>query len=310
LEVELGSDWIAAGRPPVRNKAGSFPFPPSSSSYKRERPCGKVQLPSAKPPLVRVPGLSPKVMGFILRKVHGSVRDKSGVLVNQTFNELYGRQEQRPLELFDRDLKKLAARYGELVREAAGKLTTELCEALTARERLTEGRLHQIRLAFKEYIRELTSAASAKILLNTTVVQYYTVAECRQAEQRLTRFMRPAGFRRLLEKNAEEELDYAKAKFYVKGKARQGKSDTRALPPKGGAYSNLFDAAKLTDRQREVLSLKYEYGLSVSEIARRLGLHRKTVDEHIARAIFKLKSAKGAEYSAMRRAITEPGNLS
>jgi DNA-binding NarL/FixJ family response regulator len=40
----------------------------------------------------------------------------------------------------------------------------------------------------------------------------------------------------------------------------------------------------LTDRQEEVLSLQLEYGLSKAEIAKRLRIHRSTVDQHIKAA--------------------------
>jgi len=45
--------------------------------------------------------------------------------------------------------------------------------------------------------------------------------------------------------------------------------------------SQRLDQVNLTDRQRECLSLRLEYGLSVSAIAKKLGRTRKTIDEHI-----------------------------
>lgn len=46
--------------------------------------------------------------------------------------------------------------------------------------------------------------------------------------------------------------------------------------------SHYFDAADLTERQRECASLSWEYGLGVTEIARRLGLgHHSTVQESL-----------------------------
>jgi len=56
--------------------------------------------------------------------------------------------------------------------------------------------------------------------------------------------------------------------------------------PRGRIYlvNQILDGAELTDRQRECFSLKFEYGLRVSAIVNRLGLSRKTVDEHIAAA--------------------------
>ena len=58
-------------------------------------------------------------------------------------------------------------------------------------------------------------------------------------------------------------------------------SPTDKLPAKKTDMSRYFDVAKLTERQREVGSLHWEYALPVAEIARRLELDRKTVQEHL-----------------------------
>ena len=64
---------------------------------------------------------------------------------------------------------------------------------------------------------------------------------------------------------------------------RAMKSDPFAnLPAKQQQLSMYFDNAKLTDLQLQIASLKWEYGLSVSEIARRFDKHRSTIDEHLA----------------------------
>jgi predicted DNA-binding protein YlxM (UPF0122 family) len=56
----------------------------------------------------------------------------------------------------------------------------------------------------------------------------------------------------------------------------------KRLGQKTTDISQYFDSANLTERQRDCLSMKYEYELSAAEIARRLVLHRTTVQEHIA----------------------------
>ncbi len=48
--------------------------------------------------------------------------------------------------------------------------------------------------------------------------------------------------------------------------------------------SNMFADAKLTEKQQECASLSWEYRLSPSDIARKLGVHRTTVIEHLKRA--------------------------
>jgi len=56
------------------------------------------------------------------------------------------------------------------------------------------------------------------------------------------------------------------------------------LPTKQYDYSNLMDPAELTDMQRQCFSLRHEYQLPVTEIARRLGRDRTTIQEHIDNA--------------------------
>ena len=48
--------------------------------------------------------------------------------------------------------------------------------------------------------------------------------------------------------------------------------------------SQYIDASDLTDRQRDCSSMRWEYRLPLTEIARRLGRNRSTVEEHLAAA--------------------------
>jgi DNA-binding CsgD family transcriptional regulator len=81
------------------------------------------------------------------------------------------------------------------------------------------------------------------------------------------------------------------------------------LTDKKNDMARYFDSAKLTDKQREVASLAWEYGLTVAEIARRTGKHRKTVDELRAAAEKKIDQATANERSARRQAAkNEPTN--
>jgi DNA-binding CsgD family transcriptional regulator len=242
--------------------------------------------------------------------VHKTVSGRLQSIVEQTVEELLPKQEENPLELSVDDLKKLAARYGTVVRQAAGKLMTELCDAAAHRDRLTEQHLSQIRNAVRLYIKDTTSAESAKGLLASAVVRYFTVPRLNQTERVLAKLMSRAGFRKLLAKDVEEELAYLRAKFGIKCRAVRGRRViSEPLPPKQQNLSRYLDAVKLTDRQRDILSLRYEYGRSIEYIARRLGLHRKTVDEHHQRGLARLEAGAAAAFRAKVRAKTKPGNL-
>jgi DNA-binding NarL/FixJ family response regulator/transcriptional regulator with XRE-family HTH domain len=78
-----------------------------------------------------------------------------------------------------------------------------------------------------------------------------------------------------------------------------------SLPKKQADLSHHLDAARLTDRQHICLSLKFEYGFTVSAIARRLGLHRRTVQEHLQAGQRALNHASAYE----RRSRSRPTSL-
>jgi DNA-binding CsgD family transcriptional regulator len=64
------------------------------------------------------------------------------------------------------------------------------------------------------------------------------------------------------------------------------------LPAKNVDLSRYMDQAQFTDRQRECFSLKFEYDLPVIAIAERLGIHRRTVDEHLEAAKKRMQLTK------------------
>lgn len=74
------------------------------------------------------------------------------------------------------------------------------------------------------------------------------------------------------------------------------------LPPKKAHMSYYFDGAKLTDKQQECAELRWEYGLSVPEISRRLGKSRRTIDGHLEAATEKMRQAMEKERGARNRA--------
>jgi DNA-binding NarL/FixJ family response regulator len=84
-------------------------------------------------------------------------------------------------------------------------------------------------------------------------------------------------------------------------------ADKAKLPAKTADLSKYIDGAGLTDRQRECFSLKFEYGLRVSAIVKRLELSRKTVDEHIAAAKRRIGWSQINEKRKANNARVNPG---
>jgi predicted DNA-binding protein (UPF0251 family) len=83
-------------------------------------------------------------------------------------------------------------------------------------------------------------------------------------------------------------------------------SKKEKLPAKTADLSQYLDEAQLTDRQRECFSLKFEYGLRFSAIANRLGISRKTVDEHIAAARRRMEWSKVKNKIQAKKARLNP----
>lgn len=82
---------------------------------------------------------------------------------------------------------------------------------------------------------------------------------------------------------------------------------TSRLGPKERDYSFLLDGAGLTARQHQCYSLCLEYGLPIAEIARRVGITRKTVDEHILAAKAKIDNQTAKYRSDRNYAKKKPG---
>lgn len=77
------------------------------------------------------------------------------------------------------------------------------------------------------------------------------------------------------------------------------------LKRKKADYSKYMDG--LTEKQQQVFSLRYEYGLTVSEIASRLEIDRSTVYEHIAAVDKKVNQMASSEKRKINRAKLGPG---
>lgn len=70
--------------------------------------------------------------------------------------------------------------------------------------------------------------------------------------------------------------------------------------------SKYLEVARLTDKQYECASLRWEYGLSVAAIARKLRVARVTVDQHLEYAQKKMRAAGLYERVRKHLAKTNP----
>jgi hypothetical protein len=89
----------------------------------------------------------------------------------------------------------------------------------------------------------------------------------------------------------------------TKAKALQG---TEGLVSRNNLsrYSQYMD--KLTEKQHLAFRLKFEFELRLTDIASRMGIDRKTADEHIKAAVKKVEQARSNEKRKGRRAKNAP----
>jgi DNA-binding CsgD family transcriptional regulator len=80
------------------------------------------------------------------------------------------------------------------------------------------------------------------------------------------------------------------------------KTPAPKFPTKINDLSRYLEGANLTPKQYECASLKWEYELPVTEIARRQRITRKTVDEHLAAANKKMETSRSGEKHARDKA--------
>ena len=147
-----------------------------------------------------------------------------------------------------------------------------------------------------------------------------TELEARDLEYAVTRLARTAMGSQTQETAPEAAvLQGQSAKTYQR--ATEPPGDPTGKPPKhwGKAfdglkkrtdYSEYMDVAKLTTRQRDCYSIRTEYRRSdgtsvpVKEVVERLGVHRKVVYDHLAKAEKKIDTASGISRSKHRMRLS------
>ena len=134
----------------------------------------------------------------------------------------------------------------------------------------------------------------------------YELGKAKFALQEQERLEKDADIGAQIERLREEIRPTGRERF-AQRKPRKTHSGFKNLPPQKADFSNYFDAARLTEKQRECASLRWEYALSVSEIARRLGKDRKTVQDLLAATKKKMSIAKNREAGRKKASITKPG---
>lgn len=87
-------------------------------------------------------------------------------------------------------------------------------------------------------------------------------------------------------------------------KVKRTNKGFEGLHRKKANYSKYMDG--LTEKHQQVFSLRYEYGLTVTEIASRLGIDRSTVYEHIGAIDKKLQQFASSKKRIATRAKGGP----
>jgi len=122
-------------------------------------------------------------------------------------------------------------------------------------------------------------------------------------QKAIARATAPRKIKELQEQNQRQQVEIDQLKKGVRGPVKSAPDGLKGLGPKKNDLSRYLDSAKLTDIQRDCLSMKFEYDLSLAEIARRLHKHHSTVQYHITRATKKIEQACAHESRLKRRSI-------
>jgi DNA-directed RNA polymerase specialized sigma24 family protein len=89
------------------------------------------------------------------------------------------------------------------------------------------------------------------------------------------------------------------------GASRSSTNKKIRLPQKKQDYSQHFIG--LTEKQKEIASLSYEYGMEPSKIAKYLGKDRKTIHEHLDAAKKRIEMGSQRDKWQKNRSKSEPG---
>lgn len=204
-------------------------------------------------------------------------------------------------------IERFAYRYCGAVSTAAAHLAERLAQSMASRQRLNRRQVQVIKQEVAEFIAQKASPGAARDI--STLVFGYRTTNGKEIEQTLSRFFAKYVNRGDLTKAADDRLRLALALHGEARSKRTRKAGREALQPKGlrnlpqkkHDHLRFMETANLTERQWDCYSLKFEYWIPITEIARRLGLHHSTVQEHIAQARKRIDNAWGRKAPSGRK---------
>ncbi|MGA8222512.1 MAG: sigma factor-like helix-turn-helix DNA-binding protein [Candidatus Acidiferrales bacterium] len=162
------------------------------------------------------------------------------------------------------------------------QLPTHLFDALP--QALRTARFNQNNAAQMEAIRTLNTIEQLKMLIEAIFDQQLGRLEKRWSAA-------------IVQVPEPDELEASKRR--LKGLEGLGPKETDL-----SRYAKYMD--NLTEKQRLAFSMKFEYGLGLTQIASRMGIDRKTADEHIKAAQKKVEQARSNEKREARRSKNPP----
>lgn len=228
------------------------------------------------------------------------------LLVGQARDDIQNGNEREPIELGWPYVTRLSARYIRCVQEATSAFADELSLAIGNRFGIGNVQKTQIIDKCRVYAnRRLSSSVACEFFGNILTNIERRISNREEAVAVLVRNIVQAANNPIVLSDAVTATERARTVF---GPARISTTAVK-LPPKVDDYSHHFNSANLTERQEQIASLRYERRMKVSEIARYLGVHRKTVQESLAVSKLRIDHARSFERRAKGCAITRPGNL-
>jgi DNA-binding CsgD family transcriptional regulator len=203
------------------------------------------------------------------------------------------------------ELFTFAAKYRSTVSSATARLAGHLDKAMVAR-RSSERARSWIIAAIEEYAREKLHRENVEHYFAYALAMEEAGTGVPRFEDALSVVQSFHGRLPLPTYQARNALGLSAALESEKQKSRKRfPKGFEKLPSKCENLRRYFENANLTERQEQCASLRLEYGRPIADIARRLGLHRTTVQEYLARAEEKI-SRNDARLRNLARATKKP----
>jgi hypothetical protein len=219
-------------------------------------------------------GLSAADLDIFRAKAREAFCEHWNPAFNTTINELLKREQGDPIRLTAADLERIAFRYCTAVQKAAGRLASELADAVAYRRVGLGGEQEQqqIKSHVQRFNQESTTSETAARDLLAQVARYFTIGNPEESEQTLKQFLARTADSGLLMLEATKAIRHAAAKY---GPLAQPVLKSRRGRRKGQKYQETVELERAVLEVRAALLSRNVFRPSTEEIVTELAKRGK-----------------------------------